>query len=375
MATRIPAQVFPPGDFIREELEERGWSQADLAKIMHRDRPTISKLLAGKVVITPTTARDLAEAFDTSPEYWMNLETAYQLRGSRPTGGEVRRRARLFEHAPVRDMERRGWIRDCRTVEDLTAELRRFYGCQSLDSPPQVPVAARASGPQHERLSAAQVAWCHQVVRIARLVKAGPFSVSRLRKGLGKIRELAAYPEEARHVPRVLAAMGVRFVVVEHLPRTKIDGATLWPDRGTPIIALSLRYDRIDCFWHTLCHELAHVLHEHACSVDDNLVGDGSSGTESRPEIEQIADREASEMLIAARELDSFINRVRPYFSKSRVNQFANIRQIHPGIVIGQLQFRKAIKYSHSRELLVKVRDIVTAEALTDGWGRVTTVD
>jgi len=41
--------------------------------------------------------------------------------------------------------------------------------------------------------------------------------------------------------------------------------------------------------------------------------------------------------------------------------------QIHPGIVVGQLAFRQQIGYSHSREMLEKVRDVLVDSALTDG--------
>ncbi len=374
MEFRTPAEVFPPGDFIREELEERGWSQADLAKILRRDPSNVSKLLAGKVAVTPMTALELAEAFQTSPDYWMNLEAAYQLGRSETPKGEVRKRAQLLENAPVRDMERRGWIRPTKTIEELEAELCRFFGTQSLAAPPVLAVAASASGPQDEPLSIAQTAWCFQALRIAQLVQAKPFSNSKFRNGLASLRELAAYPEEARRVPRVLGELGVRFVIVEHLPRTKLDGATLWLNAKTPIVALSLRLDRIDGFWHTLFHELSHVLHHDAYSVDEDLVGESSAGTASRPEMERRADSEAADLLIPSGEIQSFIDRVGPYFSKDRINRFANIHQIHPGIIVGQLQFRRAIKWSHSRDLLVRIRDIVTAEALTDGWGRVTAV-
>lgn len=64
---------------------------------------------------------------------------------------------------------------------------------------------------------------------------------------------------EIRKIPRVLADMGVRLVVVEALPQTRIDGACLWLDKVSPVVALSLRYDRVDAFWFTLLHELNHV--------------------------------------------------------------------------------------------------------------------
>lgn len=77
---RTPAEVFPPGEFIREELEARGWTQGDLAQIMDRPFRLVNELVAGKKQITPETARGLATAFgDNDPLYWMNLDSAYRL--------------------------------------------------------------------------------------------------------------------------------------------------------------------------------------------------------------------------------------------------------------------------------------------------------
>lgn len=80
MLTRISAEVFPPGEFIREELEVRGWTQGDLAQIMGRPLRLINELVMGKKQITPETARGLSKAFgDGDPLYWMNLDAAYCL--------------------------------------------------------------------------------------------------------------------------------------------------------------------------------------------------------------------------------------------------------------------------------------------------------
>jgi HTH-type transcriptional regulator/antitoxin HigA len=66
--------------------------------------------------------------------------------------------------------------------------------------------------------------------------------------------------------------------------------------------------------------------------------------------------------------MQAFIARHRPRFSKQAIYGFSELISIHPGIVVGQLQHRKAIGYSHSREMLVPVRDFVTEVAVTDGW-------
>ena len=80
MAKRRPMyEAFPPGDHIREEIEYRGWSQGDLARIMGRPLQVINQIINGRKAITARTARELEAALGTSAETWMNLETSYRL--------------------------------------------------------------------------------------------------------------------------------------------------------------------------------------------------------------------------------------------------------------------------------------------------------
>lgn len=51
------AQVFPPGELIREEIEERGWTQADLATVLARPAKVVNEIINGKRAITPNTAQ------------------------------------------------------------------------------------------------------------------------------------------------------------------------------------------------------------------------------------------------------------------------------------------------------------------------------
>jgi len=87
------ARVFPPGDFIREELEARGWTQADLARILGRPLQAVNAIVNGKKVVTPATAVELAAALGTSPEFWLNLETAYALHRTKPADPEIAKRS------------------------------------------------------------------------------------------------------------------------------------------------------------------------------------------------------------------------------------------------------------------------------------------
>jgi len=163
---------------------------------------------------------------------------------------------------------------------------------------------------------------------------------------------------------------------VEHLAKTRIDGACLWLDAESPIIAVSLRYDRIDYFWFTLMHEVKHALSGDGVetgilTIDIDLVGESQADREQRPDFEKEADSFAENALIPQSLLDDFIIRKEPLFSEQLIRGFAAYNRIHPGLVVGQLQHRGTIGYSKFRNLLVKVRDAVTEAALTDGWGHI----
>jgi HTH-type transcriptional regulator/antitoxin HigA len=95
---RIGAEVFPPGDHIREELEARRWTQGDLAAVLGRPLPAINEMINGKERITAETAKALALAFGTSAEVWLNLETAYRLSLAKDADPKIARRAKELMH-------------------------------------------------------------------------------------------------------------------------------------------------------------------------------------------------------------------------------------------------------------------------------------
>lgn len=352
---------FAPGEYIRDELEARGWTQEAFAHILGRPLKTVNQIITGVKAITPQTAQEIAAAFGTSAELWLNLESAYRLSQDQISSDAVERRARLYEVAPIKEMILRRWIPDLDDVTALESVVNQFF------SEPFY-VAARKST-SYGSNTPAQRAWMYQARNLARtLVDVPPYSEAKARKLLDDLRALVTSEQEIQHVPKLLSQMGIRLVLIKGLQGAGIDGATFWLDKKSPVIALSLRYDRIDNFWFTLFHELSHVLHGDA-SVDVNLVGPNRNSSADIPEIERRANEEASQYLIPKDKIESFIIRHRPRFSKVKIIQFANLHRIHPGIVVGQLQHRDAINYSHSREMLPPIRNIIAPNTLTDGWG------
>lgn len=79
MTRRLP--LIHPGRILQEEfLEELGISQYRLAVDTRMPRTRISQIIKGERSITAETALRLARYFDTTPEFWVNLQTTYDLR-------------------------------------------------------------------------------------------------------------------------------------------------------------------------------------------------------------------------------------------------------------------------------------------------------
>src|SRR3982074_3742391 len=110
MNKRISAEVFPPGEFLGDELEARGWTQTEFAEIIGRPQKLVNDIALGKRAITPETAADFAAALGTSAQLWMNLETTWQLSKVPARDSSIATMAFLRARFPIREMMKRGWI-------------------------------------------------------------------------------------------------------------------------------------------------------------------------------------------------------------------------------------------------------------------------
>ncbi len=369
------ADVRRPGDFLREAMSERGWTQEELARIMGRPTKAIGEIVNGSRAITPRTAQQLAAALGTDAKFWLNLESEYQLSQQDAADEQIVQRARLFEKAPVAEMVRRRWIKEESDPAAIERELLEFFGLRSMDETPRLWAHSSRKSTSYGSVTPEQWAWLFRARQLSASVHAENYTNARMDNALDQLRTLLESPEEVRRVPKILADAGVRLVVVEPLAGSKIDGACFWINRKSPVVALSMRYDRIDCFWYTLLHELAHVrlghgLGDETVPLDVDLIGDSKRRDDGQiPDSEREADSFAESFLVDRSELNDFIVRVGPLYSKTRVVGFARRVRVHPGIVVGQLHYLGEMSYANFRSMLVRVRRVLAASALTDGWG------
>lgn len=360
--------IAHPGAYIKEEMDERGWSQRDLAFILDCSEQAINPILTGKRNISPDMARALGSAFDVPAEFFANLQQMYDLAHARIPDASVEVRRKMQSTYPVREMIRRGWI-ELTDASMLEFQLEKFFEDQDV---PYMAHAAKKSSYEEREIPPAQLAWLFRVRQIARSISVPKYTDRALRSAIPDLQQLMYAPEETRHIPRVLMEAGVRFIIVEKLPNAKIDGVCFWLDDQSPVIGMSLQHDRIDNFWFVLRHEIEHVLNGHG-KTEEMIDTDLDSVNESAPREERIANDAASDFCAPADKLDSFMARKHPFYYEKDVVAFARIMQRHPGIVVGQIR-KRLNRWDYLTRYLVKVRQHVLPGAIADGWGQVVPV-
>lgn len=363
-----------PGQLLRKLLEEREWTQQVLATVLDLQQPAVNQLLADRRPITAELAVKLERVFaEASAEEFLKLQAAFDLSRARYTetvDPGLAERASLFAAVPVADLIKRHWLkaRDMKNLTAVEAEVRAF-----LES--RFPHAAKKTD-QASPPNLAQIAWLHRARAIAEgQLVARRYTPATGREVVQKLYLLLASVEEVRHVPRLLNEAGIRFVIVETIPKAKIDGAAFWLDAQAPVIALSLRFDRLDNFWFVLRHELEHISRgdgREAPMLDSDLELGAEDGV--LPEAEVRANAAASDFCVPSSELENFILRKQPVFSNRDILGFAARLKIHPSLVAGQLRFRLK-KWDHFRTHDTKIRSKVTPGAAVDGWGDVASID
>lgn len=369
------SQFRTPGQLIEALLAERGWNNRILAAVLEVEETGISKLISSKKAVTPEVAISLEEVFGVPAERFLELQRSLDLAKARivtipnPARAE---RAQVFAELPVAELIKRQWIKvdDIRDLGAVDKALCTLFEGQSPSQIARTRYAAKKTS-AGEQATSAQLAWLYRVRQIAKELLVPKFEETAVRAAIPRLQALLSAPEEARHVPRILQECGVRFVIVEALKSSKIDGVCLWLDDRSPVIGMTMRFDRMDNFWFVLRHELEHVLQNHGKaepSLDVDLNGDVVEDEE------KLANAAASEFCAPKARIDSFIKRKEPIFPERDFLGLAKVLGVHPALVAGQIQYKTG-RYDLFRSHLAKIRDRVLPSAIVDGWGDVAPVD
>lgn len=236
-----------------------------------------------------------------------------------------------------RDLVARGWLKDANDDSSLAAIF--------FDLPlSKQPTLFRKSAKVDENLLAVWQARARsQAQRFYLNGEYAPFT-GLTKEYLRNLVLLSVDPQVVRDLPRLLANAGVILVYVYALPGMSADGAVFHLSTGHPVVAMSLRFARLDYFWFTLLHELSHlVLH------NDQLTGPlffDVEVAEEKDRIEKAANRLARDSIV---DRESWRNCTPKYDPSDRaVRVYASEQRVHPSLIAGLLrkEFGNYTRYS-----------------------------
>lgn len=338
-----PTVAIPPGETIRENMEFLGMNQKELAARLDITPKHLSNILNGNAPITYDTALKLESVIGSSAQFWMNLETNFQLNKARLVEQErLGADLEILKDIPYKEMSEFGWVKETTNRTERVFNCRSFFGVAELSS---IKRSYDVAYKKHKRLKNISdfgiLAWLRKAEMEGLNVEVEKLSKKKLKRLIPTFRELTMkepadfYPE----IKRLCSECGVALVLVPYLPKTYICGATIWRNNKA-ILALSVRGKRADVFWFTFFHELAHLINH---SNNEFHISYDNEDDE--------ADVLASNYLISEEKYRNFIERY-DYRNKAQIINYSREIGIAPFILLGRLQHDELIGYQYFNDLV-----------------------
>ena len=339
--SRISISLPDPIEAIRFRMGQAGLAQKDLIPCIG-SAGKVSEVLNGKRRLSLSMIRRLHANLGIPLESLMGDPNA--VLPDNPQRWE-------WGKFPVWEMIKRKWISGFRgtaaEARERVEELVRDF-LRPLESLPKGQTALLRhkirSGSEMDQY--ALLAWRARILIVATKQSVADYQDNlRTPDFLKRLTSLSVLGDGPSLAAELLQKNGVRLVVEKHLPQTYLDGAATMLGPARPVVALTLRHDRLDNFWFTLCHELGHIALHFAKNAQTWFLDDMdalSGGLESE------ADRFAENALIP---LDAWSHlRTLQKLSAKNVCQFASKLGVHPAIVAGRIR-----RESHNYRRFAKI--------------------
>jgi len=327
----FPIDLPDPISAIRFRMEQQGLEAKDLVPYLGSPSK-VSEVLAGHRNLSLSMIRKLVDELGV-PANVLVRQPSPQTELS-----EIRK-------FPVREMVKRRWFPGfVGTIHDVHQARNRLPELFAAFVRTAGEVALRpALNRQYVRSGShmdpyALAAWRIRVLSLALAEKLPAYKKDTVTPSfLQELVRLSYLSEGPRLAREFLNKSGIHLIIESHLPGTFLDGAALRLPTGEPVVALTLRHDRLDSFWSTLCHVCAHLAlhldHDHAEAFFDDLAQRGTD------KCEKAADMMAAEALIPAKQWAA--SGLRERHTPEAVRLFAERLRITPAIPAGRIRFER----------------------------------
>lgn len=328
---KYPISAPDPISAIKFRMEQQGLKSKDLIPYIG-SKSKVSEVLSGKRALSLNMIRKLNEGLGIPAEVLIK-ETGKTLPDSS-----------IMKHGinfPFTEMFRRGWFKDfyngtLNEAKELKEELIiKFIGLFNINDFAISYNRKSESQAEPENINDILMAWRIRVMNKAITEKLPTWNKEVLTdEFFFELAKLSYFQEGPKLAKEFLNKAGIHFVIEQHLDKTHLDGSSMLMPDGSPLIALTLRYDRLDSFWFTLFHELSHV-QKHLTEIKMAYFDDMFN--EMNKKIEKEADAYAKQMLIQDSLWKS--SGLRITSSTTEIKAFASQLRINPAIPAGRLRY------------------------------------
>jgi len=328
--TNFPEEIPDPIEAILFRLEQSGKTQKNLEPYIG-NRSKVHEVLTRKRPLTLSMIRALQQGLGIPAKALLG-----ESKVAPPTDEEFN-----MDNYPVKEIFSKKWLEDISTNagNDLKAAFDIFIS-PLKEKPGMVPLFKKTHLRSANRSldKYALKAWTARIIHKAMKNEFSyEFDPEKLDSEFFKdLAQLSSKEKGPLLALDYLKSYGISLVIEPHLEHTYLDGASIVYQKEHPIIALSIRHDRIDNFWFTLFHEIGHLkLH---LLNNDNLLFFDDLDIDPTDDKEKEADEFARETLVPETEW------AKSPASKSRmpeaVKHLANKLNISPAIVAGKIQHK-----------------------------------
>lgn len=333
--------IIHPGETIKEVLEEKQMNQEELAIRTGFSPKHVSEVVNGKKGISPSFAKSLEYVLGMPASFWINLQGIYDKEIL-----EYKEQEEIDENEVNIVKSLKAVIKYAESLEIMTKtknvisqiiELRNICNVNNLTYINNLvanQVAFRKSQTIETNVYVLYV-WLRICEMIAekRDVK-NEYNEGMLKANISKIKNcmFLEVNEAMEELTKIFAECGIVFQVVRNFTGAPVQGF-IKKNNNKVILSMTIRGSFADIFWFTLFHEIGHLLNRDI--VNSNFI----DFTDSRSDMEDMADKFAREALINEEDFNEFINQQN--LTENSIINFAKEQDVQPFIVVGRIQKHK----------------------------------
>jgi HTH-type transcriptional regulator/antitoxin HigA len=264
-------------------------------------------------------------------------------------------KAMIYEHMPVNDMIKKGWLPKG-AFPNLKKAVMAFWGMETLDftflSETYQPFYSRKSEAYNQYNANYALTWFQKAQSEAAKFEVSAYDKDKLETLLINIADYTVMADGINQFINELTACGVIFFILPHLEKTYLDGAAFYA-KNNPVVVYTGRHKRVDNYWFTIAHEIAHVLlHLNAdrTFILDNLDEDNTD------EVENEANALAAKYLKHA-EIMRYMGKLHANAIPMMIEMCAQQLKIGKSIVAGKMLYEKKL---HGSKLRLYSGDVIS---------------